>query len=399
MASFTYHLLSKVASTRALDSENQKKALDVITPTVDANLGSFLAAKANSPCLSAGSTTQILNNRMWAPKFNSKHVVWEKHGQPGYNHVYGGHYRGPDGNIPESNLHVVAHAPHNILGSIENAVRETLRANPLQSKQQNSASDTTYDQRGKAEDLGIAYVIAAPDGDRDVFLKADKKHKSLLALHQWCVDPKNKNKKEDDYKPQTATITNDVSAIETVIILLDAGWSSETLRFIFRGAVVAKAPKKVIDTMLRQKDDCGDETLMATTWRAYFPACGPTGNKFNIVRDNLEAAVMAFELRTSTTEAPSVSAQRALDIVKGASSSTALPAPLKRNGHVQNVFTSSGTCDSNKKQKTSGGGGASAGTNPHEPGAAAPAASSSSAGAGAGADSGACAGSAICILD
>ena len=398
MASFAYQRLSSIASTRALDSQLQKKALEAITPQVDADLGSFLAGKPNSPCFTAGSTKQpTLKQRMQAPPFKCSHVAWLKHGGPGINSTYGGHYRNEHGHIEESNLHVVARAPGNILGSIEDAVRETLRANPLQSKQQNSASDTTYDKVGKAEDLGIAYVIAAPDGDRDVFLKADKKHKSLLALHTWCVDPKNKNKKADDYKPQTATITNDVSAIETVIILLDAGWSSETLRFIFRGAVVAKGPKKVIDTMLRQKDDCGDETLMATTWRAYFPACGPTGNKFNIVRDNVEAAVMAFELRTSTTEAPSVSAQRALDIVKGASSSTALPAPLKRNGHVQNVFTSSGTCDSNKKQKTSGGGGASAGTNPHEPGAAAPAASSSSAGAGAGADSGASAGSAICI--
>ena len=135
---------------------------------------------------------------------------------------------------------------------------------------------------------------------------------------------------------------------------------------------------------------------MVTTWNTYFPACGPTHNKFNIIRDNAEAAVMAFELRTSTTEAPSVSAQRALDIVTGTSASTALPAPLKRPNHVQNFF-SSAPLDSNKTQKTSGGGGASSGTNPHEPGAAAPAASSSSAGAGAGADSGASAGSAICI--
>ena len=397
MASFAYQRLSSIASTRALDSELQKKALEVITPQVDADLGSFLAGKPNSPCFTAGSTKQpTLKQRMDAPKFKCSHVAWLKHGQAGFNDTYGAHYRNEHGHIEESNLHVVARAPGNILGSIEDAVRETLRANPLQSKQQNSASDTTYDQRGKAEDLGIAYVIAAPDGDRDVFLKADKKHKSLMALHQWCVDPKNKNKKEDDYKPQSATITNDVSAIETVIILLDAGWSSETLRFIFRGAVIAKAPKMVIDKMLRQKDDCGDETLMATTWRAYFPACGPTGNKFNIVRDNVEAAVMAFELRTSTTEAPSVSAQRALDIVTGASASTALPAPLKRPNHVQNFF-SSAPLDSNKTQKTSGGGGASSGTNPHEPGAAAPAASSSSAGAGAGADSGACTGSAICL--
>ena len=105
---------------------------------------------------------------------------------------------------------------------VENAVRETLRANPSQSKQQNSASDTTYDNVGKAEDLGIAYVIAAPDGDRDVFLKADKKHKSLLALYTWCHDPKNKNKKEDDYKPYTPPITNDVTAFETITKLLDA---------------------------------------------------------------------------------------------------------------------------------------------------------------------------------
>ena len=324
------------------------------------------------------------------------HVAWLKHGQADVtNSTYGGHYRNEHGDIEESNLHVVARAPGDILGSIEDAVRETLRANPAQSKQQNSASGTIYDQNNP-EDLGTVYVIAAPGGDRDVFLEADKKHKTLLALCQWCIDPKNKNKKEGDYKPRSATISNDVSAIEAVIKLLGAGWPSETLRWIFRGTKIAKAPKKVLDTLLRQKDDFGEGTLMVTTWNTYFPACGPTHNKFNIIRDNAEAAVMAFELRTSTTEAPSVSAQRALGIVTGASALTALPAPLKRPNHVQNFF-SSAPLDSNKTQKTSGGGGASSGTNPREPGAAAPAASSSSAGAGAGADSGASAGSAICI--
>jgi len=313
-----------------------------------------------------------------------------------YECTYGSHYRNAPGQIEKCNLLVVGHPPNKILGLVEDVVREKLRANPAQSNQQARVTDSG--NQDNPEGAGTVYVIAAPDGPRDVFLEADKKHKALMALLRWCRVPKNKHKGEDDYKPNTAVITNAVSAIEVIIKLLGAGWPSETLRAIFRGSKISKGDKKVLGTLLLQKDDFGEDTLMVTTWNTHFPKCGPTGNKCSIMKGNLEAAVMAFEQRTNAAEAPSVGAKRALDIATGASAPPAPPAPRKRKGPIQNFF-SSATLDSNNEQKTSGGGGASSGTNPHERGAAAPAANSSSAGAGAGAgaDSGASAGAAITV--
>ena len=159
---------------------------------------------------------------MTAPHIARTHVAWLKHGGPDvFNSTYGSHYRNAAGVVEESNLLVVGHPPANIIGSVEDAMREKLRANPAQSKQQARISGSVLN--GMEEDeLGTVYVIAAPDGPRDVFLEADMKHKALCALYRWCVDPKNKNKKEDDYKPYTPPITNDVTAFETITKLLDA---------------------------------------------------------------------------------------------------------------------------------------------------------------------------------
>ena len=222
MAPTAYQVLTSIASPGAVDSRLQLQAKAMITPTVDADLNGFVAARPHSPCFTAGSTFEPLEVRMTAPLMACKHVAWLTHGRADvYNSTYGRHYRNEHGVIEKSNLFVVGHPPANIIGLIENAMREKLRANPAQSKQQSRISDSVFN--GMEEDeLGTVYVIAAPDGPRDVFLEADMKHKALCALYRWCVDPKNKNKKEDDYKPYTPPITNDVTAFETITKLLDA---------------------------------------------------------------------------------------------------------------------------------------------------------------------------------
>ena len=128
------------------------------------------------------------------------------------------------------------------------------------------------------------------------------------------------------YKPSTTTITNAVTAVEVIIKLLVAGWPAETLGAIFRGSGrITPNDKKVLDTLLNQKDDFGNDTLMTITWRSHFPKCGPTGAKYNVVKANLQAAVMAFEQRTNAAEASSVGAKRALAIATEASASTKRP--------------------------------------------------------------------------
>ena len=114
-------------------------------------------------------------------------------------------------------------------------LREKLRANPAQSKNQIKVTVSGI-ARDNPEGFGNVYIIAAPDGPRDVNLKADEDHKALYNLYHWCMNPKNKNKGEDDYKPSTTTISNASTAIEVIHECLDAGRSAETLDAFFRGS-------------------------------------------------------------------------------------------------------------------------------------------------------------------
>ena len=80
-----------------------------------------------------------------------------------------------------------------------------------------------------------------------------------------------------------------------------------------------------LSRLLSKKGDSGEDTLMALTWRQHFPKTGPTNAKYAFVKENITAAIMAFEQRTNAAEDITVATKRALGISTAASASTKRP--------------------------------------------------------------------------
>ena len=242
------------------------------------------------------------------------------------NSTYGPHYRDAHGQVDPRNVLVLGRAKNSIPHDVEEILREKLRANPGQSKQQNKVT-VSGNALDDPEGFGAVYLIAAPDGPRAAFLKADNAHKAVRNLAKWCIEPKNKNKGPDAYKqPLSTTISNAATAIDAIHECLGAGWSAPTLGMFFRGANrILTDNKKLLSTLLTQTEEFGEDTLMATTWMKHLPMAGPTGQKYRLVKSNLAAAAMPFRQRTNVAEAPFVATKRALDIATETSESTKRP--------------------------------------------------------------------------
>ena len=172
----------------------------------------------------------------------------------------------------------------------------------------------------------MLYILAAPDGPRDVFLKAEAAHKANCNLFSWCKEPKNKNKGEDDtHHIRRRSRTHPPRSRSSTIFSTLVGRRRRSTR-CFRGCgKITPTDKQLLNTMLSKKDEFGEDTLMALMWRTHFPEAGPTGNKFTMVKENLTAAIEAFKQRTNAAEAQSVATKRALDIATAASASTKRP--------------------------------------------------------------------------
>ena len=183
------------------------------------------------------------------------------------NSTYGPHYRDAHGQVDPRNVLVLGRAKNSIPHDVEEILREKLRANPGQSKQQNKVT-VSGNALDDPEGFGAVYLIAAPDGPRAAFLKADNAHKAVRNLAKWCIEPKNKNKGPDAYKqPLSTTISNAATAIDVIHECLGAGWSAPTLGMFFRGANrILTDNKKLLSTLLTQTEEFGEDTLMATTY-------------------------------------------------------------------------------------------------------------------------------------
>ena len=319
MAPAEYQILNSVASPPTIDSDHKKEAADWFREVLEPKADEFFVRKPNSPCFTAGSTADM-NSRLHNRRTVSDRPAFVKHGKDGADSVYGDHYRTSAGNIDPRNLLVLGRAHNSYLQAAEDLVREKIRTLTAQSKNQNKVGVSgVYNKSG----YGTLYILAAPDGPRDMFLKAEAAHKANRNLFVWCKKPANKNKGEVAYTPSTTTISNAFTAIEVVLDLLGAGWPAETLDKLFRGSgQITPTDKKLLHTMLSKKDEFGADTLMTLMWRTHLPETGPTCNKFTFVKENLTVAIEAFKQRTNADEAQSVATKRALDIATEASAST-----------------------------------------------------------------------------
>ena len=315
-----YQIMASAASPPPVDSDHKKDAARWFREVLDPESDKFIDSKPNTPCFTPGTTTLDMVKRTEYKRMQSEHVAWAKHGKDGCDGTYGDHYRMPDGTIDPDNYIVLGRAHNSYLQASEELMREKIRTLTAQSKHQNKVSVSGVFKKGG---YGYLYILAAPDGDRKAFLKAEAAHKANHNLLQWCKEAKNKNKGEDDYTPSTTTISNALTAIEVVIDLLDAGWSAATLDTFFRGCGRITGSDMVrLNTLLSEKDALGEDTLMTLTWRQHFPKAGPTGNKFAFVKENITASIKAFEQRTNPAEDITVTTKRALDIATAAGAST-----------------------------------------------------------------------------
>ena len=324
-----YQIMNSVASPPAVDSDHKKDAAVWFKEVLEPESENFFASKPNSPCFTVGTTNELVEKRLAYKGMISEHPAWVKHGKDGVDDTYGLNYRNAQGQIGPDNYIVLGRAHNSYLQAGEELIREKIRSNTAQSKNQNKVSVSgIYNTGGN----GKLYILAAPDGDRKAFLKAEAAHKANLNPFRWYKDVKNKNKGADDYTPSTTTISNALTAIEVVIDLLDAGWSAETLDTLFRGCSrITPSDMVRLNTLLSKKDALGEDTLMTLTWRQHFSKGGPTGAKFSFVKENITAAIMAFEQRTNAAEDITVATKRALDIATAASAST------KRARHEDDV--------------------------------------------------------------
>ena len=198
MASAVYQILASIATPTTVDSHHKTMAKGFFTPQLETKTDAFTAARAHSPCFTAGSTGKTIEVRMSVNLIDINHAAWRKHGAANvYNSTYGAHYRNTEGEIDPCNVLILGRAGNSTLHAIEDVLREKLRANPAQSKQQARVTDSGH--QVDPEGVGTIYILAAPDGPRNAFLEADAKHKVFMALRKWCLDPKNKSKGEDDY--------------------------------------------------------------------------------------------------------------------------------------------------------------------------------------------------------
>ena len=324
-----YQIMNSVASPPAVDSDHKKDAAVWFREVLEPESEKFFASKPNSPCFTGGTTNELVEKRLAYKRMISEHPAWVKHGKDGVDSTYGLNYRNAQGQIDPDNYIVLGRAHNSYLHAAEELMREKIRTLTAQSKQQNKVAVSGIHKTGG---YGKLYILAAPGGDREAFLKAEAAHKANFNLFRWCKDVKNKNKGADDYTPSTTTISNALTAIEVVIDLLDAGWSAETLGTLFRGCGrITPSGMVRLNTLLSKKDASGEDTLMALTWRQHFSKGGPTNAKFSFVKENITAAIMAFEQRTNAAEDITVATKRALDIAAAASAST------KRARHEDDV--------------------------------------------------------------
>ena len=227
-----YQIMTSVASPPTVDSDHKKEAADWFHEVLEPNADEFFLSKPNSPCFTAGSTNVEMEVRLKYKRMVSDHPAFVKHGKDGVESSYGPHYRNSEGKIDPVNVLVLGRAQNSYLQAAEEIMREKIRTNTAQSKNQNKVAVSGSHNTGG---YGKLYVLAAPDGDRDAFLKAEAAHKANLNLYKWCKDIKNKDKGEGDYTPSTTTISNACTAIEVVHDLLGADWPAETLDTLFRG--------------------------------------------------------------------------------------------------------------------------------------------------------------------
>ena len=194
MASSAFHFFTSIATPSAVDSNHMTKGLKWHNGPMEAKADAFIATKPASPCITAGSTGSTLAGRMAAFRMKNSHPAFLKHGSDAPNSIYGSHYRNSDGEIDPRNYLILGRAKNDILHAIEEIMRGNLRSNPGQSKQQNKVTvsgNALGDPEGFGAIPGTVHLIAAPDGPRDAFLKADAEHKAARNLCQWCTDPKN----------------------------------------------------------------------------------------------------------------------------------------------------------------------------------------------------------------
>ena len=285
---------ASVATPGAVNSIHMTQTIAWLSRPVEAKIDAWTAVAPESPCITVGATCTTVATRMAPFHVACDHATFGVRRIQG--NVYGDHYRNANLEVEPENVLCLGRAKKKILHAIEELVREKLRRNPLQSKQQNHITVFGI-ALADPEGFGNVYLIKAPDGSCSDFFKADKAHKASANLARWYKDPKNKNK--DNYKPLTTTTSNAVTAFEVIHELLGAGWSASVLDEVFRGSHrIVKASKQLLDEMLSQTDEFGEETLMATTWKTHFQIAGPEGSKYKIAKENLTAAVCEFLQRT-----------------------------------------------------------------------------------------------------